>query len=51
MMVMVVYQSGWTIQLIFDLRYQDNPNDTHPSEYTHEKFVDDVILNWEIFDK
>ena len=28
----------------------DNPNDTHPSEYTHEKFVDDVILNWEIFD-
>ena len=33
-----------------DLRYADNPNDTHPSEYTHEKFVDDVILNWEIFD-
>ena len=32
-----------------DLRYADNPNDMHPSEYTHEKFVDDVILNWEMF--
>ena len=32
-----------------DLRYADNPNDKHPSEYTHEKFVDDVILNWEMF--
>ena len=26
-----------------------NPNDKHPSNYSHEKFVDDVILKWDMF--
>ena len=32
-----------------NVRYADNPNDKHPSEFSHEKFVDDVILKWEMF--
>ena len=32
-----------------DLRYYRNPYDKHPSDYAHEKFVDDVILEWEMF--
>ena len=32
-----------------DVRYYRNPNDKHPSNYSHEKFVDDVILKWDMF--
>jgi hypothetical protein len=31
------------------VRYMRNPYDKHPSNYSHEKFVDDVILKWEMF--
>jgi len=41
----------WMDDEIFDpnVRYYRNPQDKHPSDYTHEKFVDDVILEWEMF--
>lgn len=32
-----------------DVRYYKNPTNKHPSNYAHEKFVDDIILKWEMF--
>jgi hypothetical protein len=41
----------WMRDKIFDpnVRYYRNPQDKHPSDYVHEKFVDDVILKWDMF--
>ncbi len=43
--------SEWMENTINDneLQYAKYPNDLHPSEFSHEKFVDDVILKWEMF--
>lgn len=33
-----------------DVRYKrSDPKDEHPSDYAHEKFVDDIILKWDMF--
>ena len=32
-----------------DVRYYRNPFNKHPSDYAHEKFVDDIILKWDMF--